>query len=182
MSLHGHHEEELYGLAAEYEDQHDLLEAVRAARAEGYTIMEAYSPLPLEEVAHAIGHKNRIPLIVLAGGAFGALVGYGMQYWMSAVDYPLNVAGKPHDSWAPFIVITFEMTVLCAALAAVLGMLMLNGLPRPHHPIFGMPGFERASRDRFFLMVLARDPRFDRNAVRALLEKTTTRRVAEVPA
>lgn len=181
MSLHTH-ESGLYGYLAEYADEHDLLDAVHAAKRAGYRVMEAYAPMPVEEVAHAIGHKNRLPLIVLVGGIVGALTGFGMQYWTSAVAYPIHVAGKPLNSWPSFIVITFEMTVLFAALAAVFGMLALNGLPRPHHPVFDVPMFELASRNRFFLMILARDPSFEPERVRELLESGHSLQVAEVPA
>ncbi len=181
MSLH-RRERGLYGLLAEYADEHDLLDAVHAAKDAGHVVMEAYTPLPVEEVAHAIGHRNALPFIVLAGGVIGALVGYGLQYWTSAVDYPIRVGGRPYNSWPAFLVITFETTILFAALAAVFGMLALNGLPRPHHPVFDVPLFELASRNRFFLMILARDAAFDPVATRALLEGSRSLNVAEVPA
>jgi hypothetical protein len=172
----------VFGLLAEYHDQHELLAAVQRVRGEGYTEMEAYAPMPVEEVAHAIGHKNRLPLIVLIGGIVGALAGYGLQYWASVHAYPLNVGGKPLHSWPAFIVVSFETTILFAALAAVLGMLALNGLPRPHHPVFSVPSFELASRSRFFLMILSRDPRFSLAETRALLATTSEIDVVEVPA
>lgn len=172
----------LFGLLAEYADQHELLAAVRRARAEGYTAMEAYAPMPVEEVAHAIGHKNRLPLIVLVGGALGAVAGFALQYWASVHAYPINVGGRPLNSWPAFIVVTFELAILFAALAAVLGMLALNGLPRPHHPVFSVPRFEFASRSRFFLMILARDPLFEPDRTRELLAATSDLGVEEVPA
>lgn len=171
----------VFGVLAEYHDQHELLDAVKRARAEGYVAMEAYAPMPVEEVAHAIGHKNRLPLIVALGGALGALAGFGLQYWASVHAYPINVGGRPLNSWPAFAVITFETTILFAALAAVLGMLALNGLPRPHHPVFSVPSFELASRSRFFLLLLARDPRFEPGSAREFLAGTTTLDVVEVP-
>jgi len=171
----------VFGFLAEFEDAHQLLEAVHEVKHAGYTQMEAYTPLPVEEVAHAIGHRNHLPMIVLAGGLLGALVGFGMQYWMSVVDYPVNVGGRPLNSWPSFIVITFEMTILFAALSAVFGMLALSGLPQPYHPVFNVPAFELASRNRFFLMILARDPNFDMQATKGLLEEISSLAVEEVP-
>jgi hypothetical protein len=171
----------IYGYLAEFADEHGLLATIRAARAAGYSVMEAYTPLPVEEVAHAIGHKNQLPAIVLCGGIVGALSGFGMQYWMSVVDYPLNVGGRPLNSWPSFVIVTFEMTILFAALSAVLGMLALNKLPMPYHPVFNVPLFELASRNRFFLMILSRDPRFDLQGTRDLLAAGEALNVEEVP-
>jgi len=171
----------VYGYLAEFEDDHALLEAAQAARADGYTVMEAYTPLPIEELAHVLGHKNRLPLIVLCGGILGAVVGFGMQYWTAVIDYPLNIGGRPLNSWPSFIVITFEMTILFAAFSAVLGMLALNGLPMPYHPVFNVPEFELASQSRFFLMILSRDPRFDLAQTRTFLEDRSPLRVSDVP-
>jgi hypothetical protein len=171
----------VYGYLAEFPTGDDLLAASVKAKAAGYSVMEAYTPIPMEEVAHAIGHKTRLPLIVLCGGILGALVGFGMQYWISVEAYPLNIGGRPLNSWPAFIVVTFEMTVLFAALSAVLGMFALNGMPRPYHPVFNVEGFELASRNRFFLMILSRDPQFDMEGTRAFLEETSPLRLAEVP-
>lgn len=171
----------VYGYLAEFEDDATLLDAAHAARGEGYTIMEAYTPLPIEELAHALGHKNRLPLIVLCGGIVGAVVGFGMQYWTAVIDYPMNIGGRPLNSWPAFIVITFEMTILFAAFSAVLGMLALNRLPMPYHPVFNVPEFELASRNRFFLMILSRDPRFDLQRTRAFLEGRSPLAVSDVP-
>ncbi len=159
----------VYGYLAEFGDEHALLDAVRSARRAGYSVMEAYTPLPVEEISHELGYKNRLPWIVLGGGVFGALLGYGMQVYAAVHSYPINVGGRPLHSWPSFIVITFETTILCAALAAVLGMFALNGLPQPYHPVFNVPGFELASRNRFFLMILSRDPRFDLRATETFL-------------
>ena len=143
--------------------------------------MEAYTPLPMHEVCHALGDRNDLPKLVLLGGLVGATVGFGLQYWANTSYYPVNVGGRPLNSWPSFIVITFEMTILFAALTAVFGMLFMNGLPRPHHPVFDIPEFETASRNRFFLLIMAHDPRFERDAARAFLEELEPLSVAEVP-
>jgi hypothetical protein len=148
---------------------------------EGYRRVDAYTPYPIEELSEAIGVKQtRLPYIVLFGGIAGGLAGYLLQYWTSVIDYPLNVGGRPLHSWPAFIVPTFEMTILGAALAAVFGMLALNGLPRPHHPIFNAPGFALASRDRFFLCIEAEDPRFDLEKTAAFLRSLGPREVSNV--
>ena len=172
----------IFGYLAEFADGTSLVRACERAREAGYQRVEAYTPLPLHAVSEALGHKNRLPALVLLGGAAGALVGFGMQYYASVVSYPLNVGGRPLNSWPSFAVVTFELTILFAALTAVLGMLALNGLPRPHHPVFGVPAFGLASRDRFFLLILARDPRFDVASTRDFLAELHPLSVAEVPA
>ena len=154
-----------YGVIAQFENPTDAVEAARRAYAEGYRRMDAYSPYPIEALSEAIGvHGGRLPLIVLIGGIVGCVGGYMMQYYLNAVDYALNIGGKPLHSWPAFIPITFETTVLGAALAAIFGMLALNGLPEPYHPVFNTPNFALATRDRFFLLIEARDPLFDRAA------------------
>ena len=170
-----------FGVLAEYKDGAALLAAIELGKEAGYRDMEAYTPLPMHEVSHALGHKNHLPLLVLIGGLLGATIGFGMQYYASVVHYPINVGGRPLNSWPSFIPVTFEMTILCAALTAVLGMLALNGLPRPHHPVFSVPGFELASRDRFFLLVLHYDPRFDADRATAVLEASRPLSLHEVP-
>ena len=160
----------IYGVIAEFDNPSDAVAAARRAYEEGYRRMDAYSPYPIEALSEAIGfHKSRLPLIVLIGGIVGCLGGYLMQYWMNAYDYALNVGGKPQHSWPAFIPITFETTVLGAALAAIFGMLALNGLPEPYHPVFNAPNFALATRDRFFLLIEARDPKFDRAGTAAFL-------------
>ena len=171
----------MFGYLAEFAGSDELLAAVRRSRAEGYTEMEAYTPLPVHEVSEALGYKSRLPLIVLIGGIVGALTGFGLQYWSSVIEYPLNIGGRPFNSWPSFIVVTFEMTILFAAISAVLGMLALNGLPQPYHPVFHVPMFEMASRNRFFLMVLSRDPRFEPDRVHDFLVGQTNLSVQEVP-
>jgi len=171
----------VYGLLAEFENPDDLLAAARRAHADGYRHLDAYTPLPIEGLAEAIGfHYNRLPLLVLIGGVVGALGGFGLQYWVSAVNYPINVGGKPFNSWPAFIPVTFEMTILLAALTAVLGLLALNGLPMPYHPVFNVPRFALATRDRFYLCIEAIDPRFDPVATRRFLEDVGAREVTDV--
>jgi hypothetical protein len=151
----------LYGVIAEFAGAPALVQAVHRARAEGYVVMEAYTPYPIEELNDAIGHgPSRVPLLVLIGGLVGGLGGFGLQYWASVLEYPLNIGGRPTNSWVAFIPITFECTILAAGIAAVLGMLVLNGLPMPYHPVFGVDRFQLASRDKYFLLILARDPKF----------------------
>lgn len=162
---------EIYGLMAEFHDPASIVAAAERAHVEGYRRLDAYSPFPIEELSEALHlHHSRLPMLVLGGGILGALAGYGLQWWTSVVDYPLNIGGKPLNSWPAFIPPTFETTILFAALTAVLGMLALNGLPEPYHPVFNAPSFAMASRDRFFLCIEATDPRFDREGTRRFLE------------
>jgi ActD protein len=162
----------LYGLMAEFASPHDLVAAAEAARAAGYRRLDAFTPFPIERLSEALGHhRSRVPLLVLIGGILGGLLGYGLQYWVSAVAYPLNVGGRPYNSWPAFIPVTFEVTILIAGLFAVLGMLALNGLPMPHHSVFNVERFALASRDRYFLCIEAKDPKFDATTTRAFLAK-----------
>ena len=170
-----------YGLMAEFETPTDVVAAARRVHEEGYQRIDAFSPYPIEELSEAIGvHTTKMPMIVLIGGIVGLIAGYLMQYYTHVIDYPLNVGGKPFHSWPQFIPITFETTVLGAALAAVFGMLALNGLPEPYHPVFNTPNFALASRDRFFLLVEARDPKFDREQTAAFLRTLGAREVTDV--
>ena len=171
----------LYGLMAEFDNPTDVVEAARATYDAGYRKINAYSPYPIEELAEAIGfHSTRLPLIVLIGGIIGGLAGYLLQYYTHVIDYPLNVGGKPLNSWPAFIPSTFETTVLGAGLSAVFGMLALNGLPEPYHPVFNTPNFALASRDRFFLLIEAIDPKFDREKTRLFLLSLGAREVSDV--
>jgi hypothetical protein len=171
----------IYGMMAEFETPTELVIAIRKARDAGYRRMDAYTPFPIEEVSEALHiHDRRLPLLVLIGGIVGFFGGYGLQYWISVIAYPLNVGGRPLHSWPAFMPITFECTVLVAALTAVFGLLALNGLPMPYHPVFNVPRFALASRDRFFLCIEARDPQFDREATRRFLTRLDPRSVAEV--
>jgi hypothetical protein len=170
-----------YGLVAEFENAESLLGAARRTYEEGYRRMDAFSPLPVEGLAEAIGfHRTRVPLIVLLGGIAGGLGGFYLQYWISVVNYPVNVGGRPYNSWPSFIPVTFEMTILVAAFSALIGMLALNGLPMPYHPLFNVPRFALATRNRFFLCIEAKDPRFDLQTTRQFLESLNAREVSEV--
>ena len=162
----------IYGLMAEFDDPTSILSAARKAYAEGYRSMDAFSPYPVHGLSEAIGFtRNQVPLLALVGGIVGGLGGFFMQYWISVIDYPLNVGGRPFNSWPMFIPITFECTILVAAFSAVLGMLALNGLPRPHHPVFNVDAFKMASQSRFFLCIESKDPQFDRYRTQRFLEE-----------
>ncbi len=170
-----------HGLMAEFDRPDALVAAAARARQEGYRRFDAYTPFPIEELHEAMGvHQTRVPLLVLVGGIVGALTGFGLQYWVSVVAYPLNVGGRPFNSWPAFVPVTFEMTVLVAALTAVFGMLALNRLPMPYHPVFNTPRFALATRDRFFLCIEAADPKFDRDLTRSFLQRLTPREVSDV--
>jgi len=174
-------EPRLWGLMAEFENPAELVAAARRARQEGYIRMDAYTPFPVEELAEALGlRRTKLPLVVLAGGLVGLVGGYLLQYYAAVVDYPLNVGGRPFHSWPAFIVPTFEMTILGASFAAVLGMLGMNKLPQPYHPVFNAPRFALASRDRFFLAIEAKDPRFDHDQTWAFLTRLGPRVVMDV--
>src|SRR5436189_2929359 len=171
----------LYGIMAEFDNPSDLVAAARRTHEAGYRRINGYSPYPIEELSEAIGFtRTGLPLIVLIGGILGGLGGFFMQYWMEVIDYPLNVGGKPYNSWPSFIPITFECTVLVAAFAAVLGMLVLNKLPQPYHPVFNAPTFALATRDRFFLVIEASDRRFDHDRVVGFMKNLNARDVTDV--
>ncbi len=171
----------IYGLMAEFEHSHELVEAARKAHHAGYRKMDAYSPVPIEELHDALHmHDERLPKLVMIGGILGGLGGYGLQYWVSMFAYPLNVGGRPLHSWPTMIPVTFETTILAAALTAVLGMLALNGLPQPFHPVFNVPRFALASRNRFFLCIEATDPKFNIDTTRTFLESLGAREVTTV--
>ena len=171
----------LYGLLAEFDDPERLLAAARRAHQEGYRRMDAYTPFPIEELGEAVEfHHSRLPLLVLLGGLIAGLAGFALCYWTSVIDYPLNVGGKPLNSWPAFIPVVFECTVLGAALTAVFGMLGLNGLPMPYHPVFNVPRFALASRDRFFLCIEATDPKFDVDETWGFLSRMQPRQVSQV--
>lgn len=172
----------LYGLMAEFDDTAHLLTATRRAREEGYRSMEAYTPFPVAGLSEIVGVRGRrLPFIVLAGGIIGGGGGLFLQWYSAVIDYPWNVGGRPFASWPNFIPIAFETTILLAAVSAVLGMLWLNGLPEPYHPVFNVPQFEVASNDRFFLVIEATDPRFDQQQTREFLLGLGATSVAEVP-
>jgi hypothetical protein len=171
----------LYGLLAEYADPTALVRATHAARAAGYRALDGYSPFPIEEMREALDlHDRRLPRLVLGGGILGGLAGYGMCYWTSVINFPINVGGRPFHSWPSFIPITFELTILGAALTVVLGMLALNGLPMPYHPLFNVDRFALSSRDQFFLCVKSHDAQFDLVETRRFLESTGATEVFDV--
>lgn len=171
----------IYGLMAEFDNPTALVNATRAAREKGFRKLDAYSPFPIEELSDALHlHKNKLPLIVLIGGIVGACLGYLLQYYVTVVHYPINIAGRPLHSWPAYIVITFETTVLIAALSCVLGLFALCGLPMPYHPTFNVPRFVQASRNRFFLCIESTDPLFDHDRTVEFLETLEPREVSEV--
>lgn len=171
----------LYGLMAEFNTTDELMKAAERTYAEGYRQIDAFTPFPVEGLAEAIGfHRTRVPLICLMGGMIGCSGGFFLQWWPNVIGYPLNIGGRPPNSWPSFIPITFELTVLCAALATVFGMLALNGLPTPYHPVFNCDRFELASRNKFFLCVKARDKKFDVQKTREFLHSLNCREVTEI--
>lgn len=173
--------ENIYGLMAEFSSDKEILAATQSAYDHGFRKMDAYAPFPVEGLAEALGRKNTaVPFIVLIGGISGGISGYFLQWWAMAVDYPLNIGGRPYNSWPAYIPITFEMTVLVAAFAAIFGMLALNRLPEPYHPVFNAPEFARASTDKFFLCIEAADPKFDLAATRSFLETLKPEKISEV--
>lgn len=171
-----------FGLLAEFSEPDALVEATTRIQEAGYRDYEAYAPMPVEGLPEAVGFpRSRMPLVVLLGGIVGCLTGFGMQYYLTVINYPLNVGGRPLNSWPSFIPVTFELTVLFAALSAVLGMLAMNGLPRPNHPLFGVQQFDRASQDRFFVCIRSTDPLFQDHATREFLQRLGAREVIDVP-
>jgi hypothetical protein len=177
------HRTPIYGLMAEFLTAQEVLDATRRSRQAGYREMDAYTPYPVDGLADELGmKKTRIPFVVLMGGLVGMCVGFFMQYYSMAVNYKLNAGGRPYNSWPAFLPITFELLILVGALAAFFGMMFLNGLPRPNHPVFNVPQFARSSQDRFFLCIEATDPQFDRQATAEFLATLSPHgEVIEVP-
>jgi hypothetical protein len=171
----------LYGLMAEFETPEQLVHAAEAAHHEGYRKMDAYSPLPIEELHHAMHIPDSpLPKFVLGAGIMGMFCGFGLLYWIAAITYPLNVGGRPYNSWPAFIPITFEVTVLMAGLTTLATLLFLCGFPMPYHPVFNVPRFKHASRDRFFLCIEAEDAKFDLQRTKEFLHTLHAHEVAEV--
>lgn len=171
----------IYGLLAEFDNPVQIVKAAEAARAAGYRKLDAYTPFPVEGLPEAIGfRRTRLPLIIFIGGLLGCTGGFALQYWCAKVNYPINVGGRPLNSWPMFVPVTFEVTILSAALAAVVGLFALNGLPMPYHPVFNVPEFALASRNRFFLCLEASDPIFDVEKARSLFTKLNARGIYEV--
>ena len=162
----------IYGLMAEFDSPEALLEAAHRVFAAGFRKIDAYSPFPVDGLAEAIGfHNTKEPLIVLIGGIIGCLGGFYLQYWVAAIDYPINIGGRPFNSWPSFIPVTFELTILIASLFAFFGVLALNRLPMPYHPVFNVERFELASRNRFFLCIEAVDSKFELERTRRFLDE-----------
>ena len=172
----------LYGLMAEFADATALVDAAKRTHAEGYRKVDAYSPYPIHELFEALDLKdNTISLLTLLGGIAGCIGGFGLCYWVSVIAYPLNVGGRPLNSWPSFIPVTFELTILLASLTCVVGLILLNGLPMPYHPVFNVKRFaEHASRDGLFLAIEADDPKFDANKTRAFLQGLGAREVNDI--
>jgi|SRR5690242_16773635 hypothetical protein len=171
----------IYGVLAEFDDPQSLLEATKAARREGYRCMEAYTPFSVDEVSRELGHRRgALPWIVLLGGFIGGGGGFFMEWYSMAIAYPFNIGGRPLWSWPAFIPITFELTVLGAALFGAFGMLALNRLPQPYHPVFNVPQFSLATQNRFFLCIQADDPHFDRDRTREFLNGMNSRELFDV--
>jgi hypothetical protein len=173
--------ESTYGLIAEFLSAEELLEACKHTTEAGYRELDAYTPFPVEGLAEAIGfHRTRLPIIVFFGGLLGTCTGFFLQWWPNVIGYPLNIGGKPADSWPAFIPITFELTILFAAFSATFGMLALNRLPCPYHPVFNVESFSHATKDRFFLLIKSADPKFDAEQTRQFLAELNPREVSEV--
>jgi len=172
----------VYGLMAEFDSPQELVTAAHKTHSAGYQKIDAFSPFPVEGLAEAIGfHKNRVSLVVLIGGIIGGLSGYLLQYYVSVIAYPLNVGGRPYHSWPSFIIVTFELTILFGGVSAAIGMLALNGLPMPYHPVFNVPEFAKASDNKFFLVVFSSDPKYDAARTREFLKGLAPRAISEVP-
>jgi hypothetical protein len=171
----------IYGLVAEFDNPTALVQAARAAREKGYRKLDAFSPFPIEDLTDALHlHKNKLPLIVLGGGITGGMTGFLLQYYVTVINFPINIGGRPLDSWPSYIIITFELTILFGALSAVLGLLGLCGLPMPYHPVFNAPRFALASNNRFFLCIESADPLFDVAATGDFLRGLEPHEVTEV--
>lgn len=171
----------LYGVMAEFDSSQQLVDAARQTMAHGFTKVEAYSPVPIEELNDII-HKKRSKLsrLTLIGGLVGMAAGFALQYWASVIEYPMNVGGRPQASWTTFIIPSYELTILFSALTAAIGMIALNGLPQPYHPVFNVARFSMASSDKFFLVVESADPRFDQRATGEFLHGTGAKGVYDV--
>jgi hypothetical protein len=174
--------EAILGLMAEFDQPELLVDAARELTDAGYSRLEAFTPMPVDELIDILGRERAIvPALVLAGGLVGAVAAFGFMTWTWLFDYSINIGGRPMFSWPAYIPITFEMAVLFGSFSGGLGMLLLNRLPRLHHPVFEVPGFERASHDRFFLMVEADDACFEIERTREFLGRLDALRISEMP-
>ena len=169
----------LHGVMAEFDNGQSLVDAARKTMAQGFSRVEAYTPIPIEELNDII-HKKRtvLPKLVLAGGLTGMATGFVLQYWASVIEYPMNIGGRPLASWTTFIVPSYELTILFASLTAAIGMIVLSGLPQPYHPVFNVDRFSMASSDKFFLVIEVADPKFGEAS--AFLHGTGAKGVYEV--
>jgi hypothetical protein len=162
---------DIYGLMAEFDAPEKILAAAERTKQAGYHDIDAFTPFPMEELTDALGIKHtKLSLFVLCCGLAGMLFGFFFQYWVAVVDYPLNIGGRPLNSWPQWIPVTFELTILFSAFGAVVGMIFKNGLPRPVHPVFNVERFTLATKDKFFLCIEATDPKFDKEKTRKFLE------------
>lgn len=176
-----HHRSHTYGVMGEFAQPEEVVSAAEKARAAGYRFVSAYSPFPVEGLSEALGlRRTNVPLLTLVGGLIGGFSGFGFQYWSAAISYPMNIGGRPLNSWPAFIPVTFELTILGASLFAVFGMLALNKLPQPHHPVFSVARFAHASTDRFFLCIESRDPKFNLAETARFLQSLHAEHVTEV--
>jgi len=170
-----------YGVLAEFDSAQALLDAANQVRIAGYTRADGFSPFPIHGLAEALGFRERwVSKIVLGAGITGLLAGWGLEYWTQVIDFPMNIGGRPFNAWVSFIPPAFETTILFASLSAVIGMIVMNGLPQPYHPVFNVPSFVRASQDRFFLAIEAADPKFDAQATRQFLAGLKAREVHDI--
>lgn len=175
------HASGLFGLMAEYDAAQAVVDAAKQARVAGYARVEAYTPFPIEELNDILhGKRTILPTLVLGGGLAGMATGFGLQYWASVLEYPMNIGGRPFASWPSFVVPSYELTILFASLAAAVGMILLNGLPQPYHPVFNVERFSFASSDKFFLVVEATDAHFSREETARFLQSTGARGVYDV--
>ena len=171
----------IYGLLAEFDGEHELLQAATAVRDAGYRKIDAYTPLPVQGMSEALGLRpSRVPLVVLCCGLIGCVTGFLLQYWTMAIAYPFNIGGRPLAAWALFIPPAYEMTILFAAFGAVFGSFALNRLPQPYHPVFNVNSFEKVTTDGWFLAVEASDPRFEYGETRRFLESLGAKEVTDV--
>ncbi len=167
---------------AEFDTPTELVEAANKVRLAGYTKTDAFSPFPLHEIDEALGIRRSIlPLLVFAGGITGLLSGVALQVFVHYIDYPLNIGGRPYISIPSFVPPAYELTILLAGFTAVFGMLFLNGLPRPYHPVFNVPRFALATREKFFLLIEAADPKYSYDEVRSFMESLKPQEVFDVP-
>ena len=174
-------EKKIYGIMAEFDTPTELVDAARQVRDAGYKKTDAFSPFPLHEIDEALGiRRSVLPFLVFGGGVFGLMAGLGLQYFVHVIDYPLNVGGRPYFSLPSFIPPAYELTILFAAFTAVFGMLLLNGLPQPYHPVFNVPRFALATREKFFLLIETKDPEFDYEKTRSFMESLSPQEVFDV--